>query len=187
MNRLVSDNRLLKLAGFLETLPRGAIRMDNWLSDMKLQGDYMTTLEHLNGLVAPDANYGVALKAATVEDVRGCGFAACAVGWACTIPSFRRAGLKMVSEDGVAAADIDEVKMVPSYDGIEGFDAVMEFFGIEYDVAQYLFGNEAFGDSARPRPSTVANRIRKVVDRRNADKDPITGEALDHTNFVEYD
>lgn len=166
MQRKHSDARLLKLADYLEKLPRGAIKMDAWLTDNKV-GDNYTTLERLNGLAEVKKGRKVKLKAAPVEEVRGCGFAACAVGWACTIPEFRKAGLRLEAKQ---ESKHDSFAMWPKYNGLKGFEAAAKFFGIEPETAEYLFDGDSFGWSAKPRPSSVARRLRKVVERRAAGK-----------------
>lgn len=168
MNLANSNKRLLKLADYLEQLPRGAINMEGWLTD-KNRPNYTrvrTTVANLGNLAKVNGNK-IELKATSVDKIRECGYAACAVGWACTIPSFKKAGLKLQSK---VLNGIDDFRMVPKYKSYAGFDAAMSFFGVDQELATYLFESDAFGDSAKPRPSTVARRIRKVVARRAAGK-----------------
>jgi hypothetical protein len=171
MNLTHSNNRLLKLADYLEQLPRGAINMETWLKDKKADNN-STTVDRLNGLATQNDNFHIELKAAPIEQVRECGYAACAVGWACTIPAFRKAGLKMQSIQAVYDTTVN-FKMTPRYKNAEGFEAAAKFFGIDEDVAEYLFESDAFGWSGKPRPESVARRIRKVVQDRQAGKNPL--------------
>jgi hypothetical protein len=64
-----------------------------------------------------------------------CGMAACAVGWACTIPAFQKEGLMMR-----AGVYLDDTNLRPFFDGEEHFDAVMKFFDIDETRARRLFG-----------------------------------------------
>ena len=66
ITRAVSNRRLLKLAAFLEKLPRKRFEYSYWVgTDWKGKTDL------------------------------SCGTTACALGWATTIPEFRVAGLKL--------------------------------------------------------------------------------------------
>jgi hypothetical protein len=173
MEQKHSNNRLLKLADYLEKLPSKAIDMDAWLTDN--HGAYdrsvMTTVERLGDLAKVKGNK-IQLKSTDVHKIRTCGFAACAVGWACTIPSFRKAGLRLT-----ATLD-NKFMMIPKFDGQTGFEAVEEFFGITGNTASYLFESDAYGQSGKPRPKTVANRIRKVVRRREAGKTEVPASSI---------
>ena len=74
----------------------------------------------------------------------GCGTTGCAVGWACTIPEFKEAGL--------AYKDY-----TVRYDGLIGFQAVQAFFGLSFMEAMYLFSETSY--KANASPSDVAERI----------------------------
>lgn len=157
----VGNNRLLKLADHLEQLPRSAIRMDSWVSEHTTGNQYVQLTPEIRKQLEEVSDGHLALPA-SIDKVRGCGFAACAVGWAGTIKSFKRAGFK-VETGNYSSGTFD-----PSYDGSGGFTAVQEFFAVTESQAEYMFGPTAYGESARPRPSTVANRIRKTVAKRQA-------------------
>lgn len=168
ITRKHSDGRLLKLADYLEQLPRGAIRMDAWLTDKRSDG--LMPVERLSLVAQTEVSSTGRVKAklnpAEPEKLQSCGFAACAVGWACTIPEFAEAGLKLAARPKYSKEY--DVTMVPKYNDLKGFGAVGKFFGIGLDTVEYLFDANSFGSSATPRPSTVARRIRKVVERRRA-------------------
>jgi hypothetical protein len=83
-----------------------------------------------------------------------CDTAACAFGWATTIPSFRRAGLS--SRNSVFGPSI-----VPSFNGLEGSDAAEEFFGLGSLAVDNLFYGHSY--EKPPTPKQVAKRIRKLV------------------------
>lgn len=86
-----------------------------------------------------------------------CSTAACALGWATAIPSFRRAGLTTLPTfDGGFAVEYR------SNDGSTyGASAAEQFFGIRSDDAA-LITDPAFY-STPPTPKQVAKRIRKLV------------------------
>lgn len=80
-----------------------------------------------------------------------CGTAACAMGWATTIPSFRRAGL-FLNECGD-----------PEFKGYTESQAAARFFGIENEQALNLFvyyNHEHRGTAAR---QAVARCIRHLI------------------------
>lgn len=93
-----------------------------------------------------------------------CGTVACACGWATSIPSFRRAGLKM----GKSFKDIGftrvDVGHTISYRGHESWDAVMVFFGLDRGDAEHLFSSLEYPRHRRG-PKSVAQRIERFVSK----------------------
>lgn len=87
-----------------------------------------------------------------------CGTTACAIGHACDIPEFKEAGLKLagVSYDSYPYAD-------PCFLRECGWDAVVSFFDINYDDAEYLFEETAYDPVDKCNPKAVSNRIREFV------------------------
>lgn len=88
-----------------------------------------------------------------------CGTTACAFGWACSIPSFKRAGLKMkvIRHTDVAYGDV-------TFKGLESYNAASKFFGIDIDEAEYLFSPDAYSGKGIKRQ--VIRRIRKLCSSR---------------------
>lgn len=90
-----------------------------------------------------------------------CGIVACAVGHACNIPSFKRAGLMMKGTYPILTSVIDKDTNKP----LDGWDAVRTFFGLDDDDkkftndADYLFESDKYANQ-NPTPKTVAKRIR---------------------------
>lgn len=86
-----------------------------------------------------------------------CGTEACAVGWACTIPSFRKAGLKLVG--------ITDELIQPIFKHSNGMTAAADFFGMTYEEANELFHPDGYEhDWDRPvTPKEVANKIVNFV------------------------
>lgn len=86
-----------------------------------------------------------------------CGTSACALGWATTIPSFRRAGLTLgPSEVGTIS--------IPEYDGHADLCAASAFFDIGWFDADNLFRPRDMNDLTGKRGrKIVARRIRKLV------------------------
>lgn len=128
-------NRLLKLADFLDTVPRKKFDLYNWIT--KKSNNTATTIDH----------------------IKECGFAGCAVGWAMTLPSFKKAGLKTIKDNNLFYND--EYFSVPYYKGHENWYAVSKFFGISTYDAGDLFRIESYSSNATPK--MVARRIRKFV------------------------
>lgn len=93
-----------------------------------------------------------------------CGTVSCAAGHACSIPSFRKAGLVM-EYDYTMYAGL-KVFMV-KYKSDESFDALAQFFGISSEDAEFLFNPQQYNQYFYANITTkqVANRIRKYVER----------------------
>jgi hypothetical protein len=83
-----------------------------------------------------------------VSDLHSCGTAACALGWAMTVPAFRRAGLVMEFDFGGQA-------YVENSHEVFGIDS--DFFGLdEWDLL--------FGPNNKDRtPKEWAKRVRKLL------------------------
>jgi hypothetical protein len=128
----VNSKRLLKLAKFLETkVPKGRFNYDIVFS-----------------------NYSVKLKGGPE-----CGTAACAMGWACSIPEFRKLGLKPAKE-----LPIFQLRWKGRD---ESFNYVAtKLFGISYQDADNLFTSDlCYTNREEPTddPHYVAHKIRDYV------------------------
>lgn len=123
--------RLLKLADFLETadLGRAKFEMAFWT----------------DGLADEDGE-------PTNKKLGDCGTAACAFGWATTIPSFRRAGLRL------------DDTFEPVLDGGMPSGSAAEFFDLNRDQVDSLFAPPDKDDLKGKRGrKIVARRIRALV------------------------
>jgi hypothetical protein len=90
----VTVKRLTKLRDFLKTVPETRFDITQWATDGFFYDNKPSTAR---------------------------GMAACAGGWACTIPSFRKAGLRPCSYyDGM-----------PVFEDYAGLDALSYFFGLD--------------------------------------------------------
>lgn len=78
-----------------------------------------------------------------------CGTVACAVGWATTIPSFKKAGFTFESN-------------APKYKTYDSWEAVTKFFSLDNLDAFYLFSIFDYNDE-NPTPKMVTKRIRSFV------------------------
>lgn len=131
----VHAKRLLKLAAFLERLPKERF------------------------------NFGVYVG----QDWKGaqdlsCGTVACAMGWAATMPAFRRLGLHIA---------FNEVKRpVPCLRGsymASPAEAGQVLFGLAYwDFSVLFHPDSSVGYGPNAGPKLVAKRIRKYVAERSA-------------------
>jgi len=138
--------RLLALAKFLRGLPAERFDMREW--------------------VGKDWKGGADLS---------CGTTACALGWATTMPLFRKLGLRLV-HTGSIGGGYPQVG-----DGYEsggrweyartGYHAAAFLFGITYEEAEYLFlpGSTRPG-APRETPKQVARRIEAFVGRAEASR-----------------
>ena len=115
-----SRERLLRLAGLLDTVPVEHFNLSTW-----------------------------------AETWRPCETAGCAVGWAAADPWFRRRGLRLSGGAWPYPVFRDEV----------GFEAVEAFFGLTRREAAHLFVYSSYRSGIGTRPKTVANRIRRFVER----------------------
>ena len=141
--RATSDRRLRKLADFLDKLPRKRFNYLVWVG------------EDWKG--APDLS---------------CGTTACAVGWATTIPAFRRLGLRLTAGLGSHGAGGGYAYNVN--DATSHEDAVKSVFLLTHAEARYLFlpnecslfsgGPPSPGEDATPKK--VAAHIRRFVKDR---------------------
>lgn len=131
--------RLLRLAKKLETIPANKFNMDHWMhKDISDYNDYATR-EDVNG---PE------------QLIKDCKTVACACGWGCTLPSFKKAGLRF---------DIEHQEI--AYRNFRGYHAAAKFFGIDYYDADILFGPESYPQKVKPK--IVAKTIRKFVEEHN--------------------
>lgn len=112
-------------------------------------------LKLANFLETKVQNKGFNLK--TWKTVNKCGTVACAGGWACSIPSFKKAGLKL------ELYDFSQYFMI-RYKIWEDFAAVSKFFDISIEEAEFLFLNNKYPKSHRSK-NYVAKRIRSFVKR----------------------
>ncbi len=76
-----------------------------------------------------------------------CNTAACALGWACSIPAFRKAGLHRIS-----------CSNIPRYKDYNKYEAAVAFFGISTNESLQLFHYDNPGT-----PKQIAKRIETVI------------------------
>ena len=105
----VGKRRLLKLADFLQKLPRKRFDYQSWVGD-----DWQGKAD------------------------LSCGTTACALGWATTIPSLRKAGLRLYKRDDGSGTYVTLKDRTSR--GSEAAGA--EVFGITVGEAAYLFTPE---------------------------------------------
>ncbi len=89
----------------------------------------------------------------------GCNTASCALGHACTIKSFKKAGLRAI------APLISCGNYYPIYKNLRGFSAAKEFFGIEYSESLHLFSKDSYNKVNSPQE--VANAIIGFLYQKN--------------------
>jgi len=92
---------------------------------------------------------------------KDCGTIACILGWACEVPEFQAAGLKLVPHQGNPA------RWVPEYDLMyREFRAGAKFFGLSSDTARLLFGQRAADlDTENKRTGDVRTDREVALDR----------------------
>lgn len=132
MNKAIGNRRLLKLAEFLRTVPRRRFNYMVWVGlDWKGAADL------------------------------SCGTTACALGWATTMPYFRRLGLRLLRGENDVVA---RVGLASDPDNWQPMEAASEVFGITEEESAELFSpNDDEGDAT---PKYVAKKIEKFVAAR---------------------
>ena len=130
-----AKGRITKLIKFMRSLPKSANRhfdMGYWF---RHNGDHELEAHHV-----------------TASMLRDCGTTACVLGWACTIPSFRRKGLKMP----VGLRSHQEILRMGS-----------EFFGLNYEQTKALFGfgedGKSSGTSSATTPKQWARTAKGLI------------------------
>lgn len=82
-----------------------------------------------------------------------CGFAACAGGWACSIPEFKNLGLRI--EPTMLDSNVYNI----GFEGKWGMNALMRFFDMDYQDCLRIFGILQYGSTDIIDPVRVADRI----------------------------
>lgn len=136
-----SSLRLLRLAQFLHELPRHRFNYETFVGS-RWEG---------------------------AQDL-SCGTTACALGWAATMPEFRRLGLRLLRVTENGAGSVTHTSLKDTYKSDEPFEAASIVFGINTDEAIYLFAPGVDGDrglksspSGGATPKQVAAHIRQFV------------------------
>lgn len=132
MKQTYRPDRLLRLAAELDHVSKAAFDMDSYVA---------------NGAEFEN-------KPLTKERIVSCGTTACALGWACTIPAFKSAGLKI---------HVDNYSVYPVFNESKATEAGAEFFGIPRKVSEWLFGGSYDNINGETLPRDVARRIRSFV------------------------
>jgi len=99
----------------------------------------------------------------TEPGAKGCGTAACAVGFAMLHPWFQKQGLKPSTDVTRQPQTPDDFfDSGPATDtGYYGWGAADAFFDVPDEASSWLFSSASYTRS--PRPATVAKRIREYV------------------------
>lgn len=123
----MNTKRLMKLIEFMEKLPKKANEHFSMWRWIKHRGE-------------DDHGFGKYIRPG---DPMTCGTTACALGWAATVPSFRKAGLKVYAEE----------------DGPDNYDVAVRFFDLDHMQFEEIFG----GTNDDKTPKQWAKRVRKLV------------------------
>jgi hypothetical protein len=126
-------------------VPKTLFNMDTWIGDKLIEEKIPKKVKEW---IAANVDSGV----------EACGTAACACGWATTDPFFRERGLGVRN---IRSYSVDSPIFELTYNGKDGYDAAADFFHINEDHAQFLFGPDEYPDKVGV--DKVAKRIRKFV------------------------
>lgn len=108
-------------------------------------------------------------------DVNVCGSTACALGWAASMPEFRKRGLKLQWEiygwDHNMESEATVVMKNKAGFKIYGDDAGAEFFGLTAEEAEYLFIPKGLGWTEGMGPENMSlaqyrRGLRRFIDRK---------------------
>ena len=140
--------RLEKLAEFLKTVPSEKFDMELWMDT----------------------------KAATARspdpvDANACGTVGCAMGWATTIPSFRKAGLRLfhINDYLGRLSSACHIALVDKKTGhiSSDFSAAADFFGISISESEKLFSPDHYKENQRKNPKFVSKKITNFLKKRD--------------------
>lgn len=139
----MNKQRLETLAHFLRTVPSARFDLGAWFTVYDESGDIRQNIWNLS-----------------VDKFRSseCGTTACAVGWACMIPEFRKAGLSA------------SVSGIPCFEETNNWEAVRRFFEIDHNTASFLFIDTCYEEEL-VSPDEVADRIMDLVAGRVSDSE----------------
>lgn len=173
--RLFEAKRLVKLRDKMASLREKALFMGTWFDGQ--DDDIVDKLKNA-GVKFKD---NLAPSTITEKIVSECGTTCCALGWAGTIPEFRKRGLRLevnadVSEYEFINDTLDST--VSLYDTGNGelvtdnpFEAGALFFGLHIEESAYLFDPDEYVDlvptanrcSNNIKPKHVVKHINKVL------------------------
>lgn len=135
IDRKITHERLLHLADFLEKLPPGRFNYHHWV------GDDWKGHQDLS-----------------------CGTTACALGWAATMPEFRKLGLQLSWSPDRLNRPLVKLETDQTARFWESpVNAAMEVFGLTSDEVGYLFTPEEGAEDYNYSPLEVAFKIRQWV------------------------
>ena len=92
-----------------------------------------------------------------------CGTQACAIGHACSIPSFRKLGLRL--SKGIPG-QVHHTPF-PVFKDANSWRAVNKFFGLTFDQSGHLFGAQSY-EVGKGTAKNVAARIRRLSSSHKA-------------------
>ena len=148
--------RLEKLAEFLKTVPPEKFDMEQWMD-------------------TEDATDATERSRDVPVDANACGTVGCAMGWATTIPSFRKAGLRLFRITNYLGqpSSACHVALVDKKTGhiSSDFSAAADFFGISISESEKLFSPDHYKENQRKNPKFVSKRITnflKQYDKRES-------------------
>jgi hypothetical protein len=120
---MLNTKRLLKLIAYMDALPKSAEPHFNMRSCWaRHQGPHPMT------------------GPLTKKSIMDCGTTACALGWAATIPEFRRAGLRM-----------EWYEVYGSYEARFDSDKAAQFFGLDGNQFWSLFNDNNMRTDTTPK------------------------------------
>jgi hypothetical protein len=171
----MNKERLLTLAKFLEDLPKHKFMFSTWMSATDSAVDELEAERYAKALETRDKEKPAFTRIndtciidRVVVEPNLCQTVGCALGWAATIPEFKKAGLCLVSywEDGTNDGFVvlfDNPKDTKHSTYSRDIEAAAKFFDIDYDNSQYLFLEGPDSPKGYTTAKDVAKAIRQMV------------------------
>lgn len=125
---------------------------------IKLFEDLETALRKLNKNSGFHMRFWARNKEPTSPQL-DCGIQACAAGLGTTLPSWKKAGLRLVPPKFINGAQFG---IVHDASGSGGYDALSNALSIRIDIVEYLFCPTRY--KRVTDPVLVADRIKRVID-----------------------
>lgn len=135
--------RLVKLRNKMAGLKESLLYMGMWFDGQEDDDVIMAKLKTASVVLTNDP---VSITQRIVDE---CGTTCCALGYAGTMPEFRKRGLRLEVATGEWSGVTSQVSLYGSngeFVTSDSFEAGRRFFGLNYDETQYLFNPEEYED-----------------------------------------
>lgn len=185
--------RLELLAAKLESIPKHKFNLETWMAASN-SGTIRFNLKALETWDGKGAFQTIRRDVSRAGDPynatrnivkpRECQTVGCAMGWATTMPEFRKLGLRLMAEhrdDRAVACIVKKGVITASH-----FNAAKEIFDFPHRIAEVLFDPSEYEHDQRDDPKYVIARIKDLIQGKEVKGCYITVKYEDGTPMV-YD